>query len=71
MPRKREDFPHSILQDVPIQPSGQLCVNVTIPFETEVNEMGVMYFEGKNPYTGNVQYHVSFSGLQMEEIMLM
>ncbi|CRG89663.1 hypothetical protein PISL3812_06702 [Talaromyces islandicus] len=59
VPRKRDDFPYAILQDVPIQPSGQLCVNVTIPFETEVDEMGVMYFEAKDPSTGNVKYHCS------------
>ncbi|PYI02571.1 hypothetical protein BO78DRAFT_422360 [Aspergillus sclerotiicarbonarius CBS 121057] len=59
VPSKREDFPYLILQDVPIQPSGQLCVNVTIPFQTQVNEMGVMYFEARDPMTGNVEYHCS------------
>ncbi|KAH8698115.1 hypothetical protein GQ44DRAFT_744307 [Phaeosphaeriaceae sp. PMI808] len=57
VPRKRDDFPHVILQHVPIQPSGQLCVNVTIPFQTEVNEMGVMYFEARDPNTGIVQHY--------------
>ncbi|KAF2278870.1 uncharacterized protein EI97DRAFT_431118 [Westerdykella ornata] len=57
VPRKKDDFPLIILQDVPIQPSGQLCLNVTIPFETEENEMGVMYFEARDPSTGNVQHH--------------
>ncbi|KAK1454604.1 hypothetical protein CABS01_10115 [Colletotrichum abscissum] len=56
VPKKRDDFPHIILQDLPIQPSGQVCVNVTIPFETKLNEMGVMYFEAKDPATGKVQY---------------
>ncbi len=59
VPRERDDFPHIILKDVPIQPSGQLCVNVTIPFRTEVDEMGVMYFEARDPRTGNVEHHVS------------
>ncbi|PLB33142.1 uncharacterized protein BDW47DRAFT_130198 [Aspergillus candidus] len=59
VPRKREDFPYTIVQDVPIQPSGQLCVNVTITFETQVEEMGVMYFEARNPKTGSVEYHCS------------
>lgn len=58
VPKKRDDFSHVILQDVPIQPSGQLCVNVTIPFQTEVGEMGVMYFEAVDPKTGNVEYLV-------------
>lgn len=62
VPRKREDFPYTIVQDVPIQPSGQLCVNVTITFETQVEEMGVMYFEARNPKTGSVEYHVSHYG---------
>ncbi|PSN60135.1 hypothetical protein BS50DRAFT_640223 [Corynespora cassiicola Philippines] len=57
VPKKRDDFPHMILQNLPIQPSGQLCVNVTIPFETESDEMGVMYFEAKDPKTGNVEHH--------------
>jgi hypothetical protein len=47
------------MRDVPIQPSGQLCVNVTIPFETAVDEMGVMYFEAKDPKTGNWKHYVS------------
>ncbi|KXG49983.1 uncharacterized protein PGRI_059510 [Penicillium griseofulvum] len=59
VPRKRDDFPHIILQDVPIQSSGQLCVNVTIPFETKLDEMGVMYFEAKDPKTGNVEHYCS------------
>ncbi|KAJ5488139.1 hypothetical protein N7453_011593 [Penicillium expansum] len=59
VPRKRDDFPYIILQDVPIQPSGQLCLNVTIPFQTKVDEMGVMYFEARDPKTGNVQHHCS------------
>lgn len=63
MPRKRDDFPHVILQDVPIQPSGQLCVNVTIAFETELSEMGVMYFEARDPRTGNVEHYVGRFGL--------
>ena len=63
MPRKRDDFPNIILQDVPIQPSGQLCVNVTIPFKTELSEMGVMYFEARDPRTGNVEHYVGHSGL--------
>ena len=71
MPRKRDDFPHIILQDVPIQSSGQLCVNVTIPFETKLDEMGVMYFEAKDPKTGNVEHYVSFSGFQIVKLMLM
>jgi len=60
-----------ILQDVPIQASGQLCVNVTIPFQTEFDEMGVMYFEARDPRTGNVQHHVSCPSVQMVELMLM
>ncbi|KAJ6043165.1 uncharacterized protein N7446_001361 [Penicillium canescens] len=71
VPRKREDFPYIILKDVPIQPSGQLCVNVTIPFQIEVDEMGVIYFEARDPKTGNVEHYVSFSGLQIVELMLM
>ncbi|KAL3291923.1 hypothetical protein RB213_006876 [Colletotrichum asianum] len=55
VPKDRDDFPHIILQD----PSGQLCVNVTIPFQTKVGEMGVMYFEARDPQTGNVEYHCS------------
>jgi len=66
-PRKREDFTNTILQDVPIQPSGQLCVNVTIPFQTEVGEMGVMYFEAMDPKTGNVEYYVSCAHLTNSE----
>ncbi|KAF5857326.1 hypothetical protein ETB97_005941 [Aspergillus alliaceus] len=56
---KRDDFPYIILQDVPIQPSGQLCVNVTIPFQTKVDEMGVMYFEAVDTKTGNLEHHCS------------
>lgn len=48
-----------IFQDVPIWLSGQLCVNVTIPFQTILNEIGVMYLEGRDPKTGNVKYSVS------------
>lgn len=59
VPRNTDDFPYMIIQDVPIQPSGQLCVNVTIPFETKLNEMGVMYFEARDPKTGSVKHHVS------------
>ncbi|CAI0642907.1 unnamed protein product [Colletotrichum noveboracense] len=59
VPRDRDDFTHTILQDVPIQPWGQLCVNVTIPFQTKVGEMGVMYFEARDPQTGNVEYYCS------------
>ncbi|KAJ5317521.1 hypothetical protein N7508_002029 [Penicillium antarcticum] len=59
VPRKRDDFPYIILQDVPIQPSGQLCVNVTIPFQTEVDEMGVIYFEARDPKTRNVEHYCS------------
>ncbi|CAO2654356.1 Nn.00g110890.m01.CDS01 [Neocucurbitaria sp. VM-36] len=57
VPKKRDDFPHIILQNVPIQPSGQLCVNITIPFETEADEMGVMYFDAMDPKTRNVEHH--------------
>ncbi|KAG9258582.1 uncharacterized protein F5Z01DRAFT_203016 [Emericellopsis atlantica] len=57
VPRKRDDFSHLILQDVPIKPSGQLCLNVTIPFRTELDEMGVMYFEAKDPSTGKTEYY--------------
>ncbi|KAJ2983028.1 hypothetical protein NQ176_g986 [Zarea fungicola] len=59
VPRKRDDFPFRILQDVPIQSFGQLCVNVTVPFETKFNEMGVMYFEARDPKTGNVEHYCS------------
>ncbi|KAK8023795.1 hypothetical protein PG993_011861 [Apiospora rasikravindrae] len=59
VPRKRDDFSDVILEDVPIQASGQLCVNVTIPFSTKVDEMGVMYFEARDPRTGTVQHHCS------------
>ncbi|OAA53893.1 hypothetical protein ISF_08595 [Cordyceps fumosorosea ARSEF 2679] len=59
VPRQRDDFPYMILRDVPIQPSGQLCVNVTIPFQTKANEMGVMYFEAKDPKTENVEHYCS------------
>lgn len=71
VPRKRDDFPHVILQDVPIHPSGQLCVNVTIPFQTEVGEMGVMYFEARDPVTGDVEHYVSCPSLQVVDLMLM
>ncbi|KAL4898934.1 hypothetical protein BDW74DRAFT_184211 [Aspergillus multicolor] len=57
VPINRDGFPFTILQDVRIQPSGQLCVNVTIPFQTTVDEIGVMYFEAKDPRTGNVVHH--------------
>lgn len=62
VPKQREDFPHIILQEIPIQPSGQLCVNVTLqPFDTHIGDMGVMYFEARDPRTGVVvEYHVSF-----------
>jgi hypothetical protein len=46
-------------------------VNVTIPFETEVDEMGVMYFEAKDSTTGYIEHHVSRSGLQIVNLMLM
>ncbi|KAJ5826568.1 hypothetical protein N7447_003331 [Penicillium robsamsonii] len=59
VPRTIDDFPYTILQEVPIQPSGQLCVNVTIPFETKVDEMGVIYFEARDPNTGNVEHYCS------------
>ncbi|KAJ5199095.1 hypothetical protein N7491_000342 [Penicillium cf. griseofulvum] len=59
VPRKRDDFPYIILQDVPIQPSGQLCVNVTIPFKTKLDEMGVMYFEARDSKTGNLEHYCS------------
>lgn len=65
VPRKRDDFPYGILRDVPIQPSGQLCVNVSIPFRTDVDEMGVMYFEARDPRTGDVQHHVSLFWLRL------
>lgn len=70
VPKKREDFPYTILQNVPIQPSGQLCVNVTITFQTEVDEMGVMYFEARDPRTGSVEYHVSHPGMRIVELLL-
>lgn len=70
VPRSKDDFPLTILQDVPIQQSGQLCVNVTIPFPTEVNEMGVMYFEARDPKTGKTEYYVRRSNLQGKERML-
>ncbi|KAF4124342.1 hypothetical protein GMORB2_5008 [Geosmithia morbida] len=60
VPKKKADFSQTILKDVPIQPSGQLCVNITIPFQTEVNEMGVMYFEARDTKTDSVQYCVSY-----------
>jgi hypothetical protein len=37
-------------------------VNVTISFQTEVNEVGVMYFEARDPKTEDVQYYVSYAG---------
>ncbi|EJT97273.1 hypothetical protein DACRYDRAFT_59118 [Dacryopinax primogenitus] len=55
VPRSAEDFPHAIFDDVPIAPSGQLCVNVTLPFDTQEGEYGVMYFQAVAP-TGGVQY---------------
>jgi hypothetical protein len=61
VPREKEDFHSIILQNAAIQPSGQLCVNVTIPFETEGNEMGVMYFEATDPKSGTVKHYVSHS----------
>ncbi|KAK6085265.1 hypothetical protein SCUP515_01083 [Seiridium cupressi] len=57
VPKKRDDFHHVILQDVPITVSGQLCVNVTIPFQTNIDEMGVMYFEAKDPKNGHMEYY--------------
>ncbi|KAM3433293.1 hypothetical protein MY4824_006076 [Beauveria thailandica] len=56
VPRGRDEFQHSILMDVPIAPSGQLCVNITLQFQTRIGEMGVMYFEAKDPRTGNSEY---------------
>lgn len=37
-------------------------MNVTLqPFETHIGDMGVMYFEARDPRTGVVvEYHVSF-----------
>jgi hypothetical protein len=58
VPRKREDFTNIIMQDVPVQSSGQLCVNVTIPFHTDIDEMGVLYFEARDPGTGDVTHYV-------------
>jgi len=57
--RKREDFNKTILQQVSIQPSRQLCVNVTIPFHTDKGEIGVMYFEAEDPKTKIVQHYVT------------
>jgi hypothetical protein len=71
VPRQRDDFSSIILEDVPIQPSGQLCVNVTIPFQTKVDEIGVMFFEARDPSTGNVEYYVSYSSLEAVKYMLM
>lgn len=38
-------------------------MNVTLqPFDTHIGDMGVMYFEARDPRTGVVvEYHVSFS----------
>ncbi|KAM3460968.1 hypothetical protein MY5147_002822 [Beauveria neobassiana] len=69
VPRKRSDFPYIILQNVPIQPSGQLCVNVTIPFRTKADEIGVMYFEARDPETGNVQHYCSDVKMADEEAL--
>ncbi|KAH8723073.1 hypothetical protein GQ44DRAFT_741230 [Phaeosphaeriaceae sp. PMI808] len=66
VPKKRDDFTRIILQDVPIQRSGQLCVNVKIPFQTVLNEMGVMYFEARDLKTGNVEHFCA--DVQMAEI---
>lgn len=59
VPKTRDDFTQVIFQNVPISPSGQLCVNVTISFHTTLNEMGVMYFEARDPKTGNLEHSVS------------
>jgi hypothetical protein len=59
VPRSKADFTQSLLQNLEIQASGQVCVNMTIPFTTKPNEFGVMYFEARDPNTGNVVHHVS------------
>ena len=46
-------------------------MNVTIPFQTEVGEMGVMYFEARDPVTGDVEHYVSCPSLQVVDLMLM
>lgn len=42
-------------------------MNVTIPFQTKVGEMGVMYFEATDPKTGNVEHYVSCVHLENRE----
>lgn len=70
MPKGRGDFRYIVMQNVPIQPSGQLCVNVTLPFQTELNEMGVLYFEARNPKAADVEYYVSSPGMHIQELVL-
>lgn len=50
-----------IFESVPIQPSGQLCVGVEIPFPTMLKEVGVMYLESRDPVTEKIQHFVSCS----------
>jgi hypothetical protein len=45
-------------------------VNVTIPLQTDVDELGVTYFEARDPKMGNLEYYVSCSGLQISKLML-
>lgn len=70
VPRGRDEFTDIIVKNVPIAPSGQLCVNITIQFQTKAGEMGVMYFEARNPKTGIPKYHVRLSDLEVVEVIL-
>ncbi|KZO93324.1 hypothetical protein CALVIDRAFT_485913 [Calocera viscosa TUFC12733] len=68
-PRGADDFPHVVLPEVAIGEEGQLCVNVTLPFETEEGEWGVLYFQAVDPESGGVGYHCS--DVRMVDVVLL
>jgi hypothetical protein len=49
-PTCEEDFPHTIVKDIPISQSGQLCLEINVPRPTEVPEVRRTIFVCPSPF---------------------
>ncbi|KAF9002915.1 hypothetical protein BDQ17DRAFT_1390588 [Cyathus striatus] len=59
VPRRREDFNISIVSEVPIAPSGQLCINIQMPTPSAEAEYGILLFEAVEPHSGDISHFCS------------
>ncbi|PPQ91130.1 hypothetical protein CVT25_013267 [Psilocybe cyanescens] len=56
VPKNREEFNVKMVTQVPITPSGQLCIDIEMPTPVTNPQYGVLLFEAENPTDGKLTW---------------